>query len=197
MATSLHIISNTKTFSKELLKLEKHVILDKLRACNFDHARDAYFQIMEGDWEITEEENEVELISYDGPFEFYIRLYENCLELVSFYKYSLLYETPNVYFFDEFRAKVNKIISIFGGTEVIYLADNGCDKLSYFLEIKVWEGVSYETIKKEMQKTNLPFINDYDSLKIENLSYKNITEFVYDDFKDFNEATGKTLWALR
>ena len=70
MATSLHIISNTKTYSKELLKVEKHVILDKVRACNFDHARDAYFHVMDGDWEITEDENEVELISYDGPFEF-------------------------------------------------------------------------------------------------------------------------------
>ena len=188
MATSLHIISNTKTYSKELLEVEKHVILDKLRACNFDHARDAYFQIIEGDWEITEDEDDVELISFDGPFEFYIRLYENCLELVSFYNYRLLYETPNIYFFDEFRAKIHKIISIFGGTEVIYLADNGCDKLAYFLEIMVWEGVSYEAIKKEMQKTNLPFINDYDSLKIENLSYKNITEFVYDDFSDFKDV---------
>ena len=102
--------------------------------------------------------------------------------MVSLYKYSLLYETPNVYFFDEFRAKIHKIISIFGGTEVIYLADNGCDKLAHFLEIMVWKGVSYEVIKKEMQKTNLPFINDYYSLKIETLSYRNITEFVCDDF---------------
>lgn len=41
-------------------------------------------------------------------------------------------------------------MKIIGGTEVIYLADNACDKLSTYLECMAWENVPYEDIKEKM-----------------------------------------------
>ena len=83
----------------------------------------------------------------------------------------------------EFRKNIFDIITVFGGTEIIYLADNSCDKLSGYLECMVWEGVAYNEIKKKMVQDKIPFVSDYNKLKLENLSYSNITEYVFDDFK--------------
>lgn len=128
-----------------------------------------------------------ELISFDSPFVFNIRVYENCIELITIYKYRFLYEDEKTDYLNEFRKNVYDIISIFGGTEIIYLADNACDKLAEYLECQVWEGVSYQDIKKDILNKELPFVSDYDSLKLNNLNYRNIKEIVFDNFKDFKK----------
>ena len=38
------------------------------------------------------DEEAIELIFYESPFVFSVRVYENCLELVTIYKYRFLYE---------------------------------------------------------------------------------------------------------
>jgi hypothetical protein len=206
MATDLYLISNISTTTATALA-QKEFYLEELKKLNFWHLvdyREGKYIDREGEWEYElpnqydESEDleqfpemiDKELISFSGPFVFNIRVYENCLELTTIYKYRYLYEdayrVPGVEDenFLEFRKNVLAIISIFGGTEIIYLADNGCDKLGKYLELMAWEGVSYTEIKQKMLLDNIPFVNDYNTLKLENLRYSKITEYVFDDFKD-------------
>ncbi len=201
MATDLYIISNIKTSKEEVVR-NKDIYLKKLKALGLGHISicqpDNSSKKLEGDWtyefdeDIYDEETLKELgckelIYYNSPFEFDVSLFEGCLEISTIYKYIDLYDWithDGEYYKGEFRNKVFEIISIFGGTEVIYLADNGCDKLSSYLELKVWEGVSYDDVKNEMKQDNVPFRNDFDNLISKELSYSNISEYLYDDFSD-------------
>lgn len=196
MATDLYIISNIKTSKEEVVR-NKDIYLKKLKALGLGHISicqsDNTSKKLEGDWwyELNEEELKElgckELIYFNSPFEFDVSLYEGCLEISTIYKYIDLYDWithDGEYYKGEFRNKVFEIISIFGGTEVIYLADNGCDKLSKYLELKVWEGVSFIDVKNEMKQDNVPFRNDFNNLNTKNLSYSNISEYLYDDFSD-------------
>lgn len=196
MATDLHIISNCRSFTKNTIEKNKDEFLAKLKALKLDHITIIGSGKLTGDWEYEfpeiycEKQDKVipdidakELISYNSPFVFNIRVYENCVELITIYKYRFLYEDEKTDYLNEFRKNVYDIISIFGGTEIIYLADNGCDKLGKYLELQVWEGVSYYEIKKDMISKGLPFVSDYYSLKLNNLNYINIKEIVFDDFK--------------
>lgn len=201
MATDLYIISNIKT-SKEEVARNKDVYLKKLKALDLGHISicqpDNSSIKLEGDWtyefdediyneETLKELGCKELIYFNSPFEFDVSLYEGCLEISTIYKYIDLYDWITLdgeYYKGEFRNKVFEIISIFGGTEVIYLADNGCDKLSSYLELRVWEGLSYNDVKNEMKQDNVPFSNDFNNLSTKKISYSNIKEYLYDDFKD-------------
>ncbi len=209
MSTSLYIISNIKTSKKEVdLKKEKY--LKKLKDLELKHT--SYpkynkkgdfegFIKCEGDWEyeypmIYDDETDKmiigeefgELLHFSSPFVFGVTVYEESLVLSTIYKYRYLYEDSKKLFideFNEFRKNIFDIISIFGGTEIIYLADNGCNKLSSYLELKIWEGIGYNDVKKEMLNDGTDIERDYMKLKFENLSYGNITEYIFDDFKDF------------
>lgn len=206
MATDLYLISNIKT-SKEDTLAKKEFYLEELKKLKLEHTsvfREGKYRECEGDWEyefpytydevldkIIPDEDATELIYYSSPFVFSIRVYENCLELTTIYRYRYLYEdeyrqTDKV---DEnlleFRRNIFNIISIFGGTEIIYLADNACDKIATYLECWAWEGKSYDEIKQDMIAKNLPFRSDYENLKLNDLRYSNITEIIFDDFKDF------------
>ncbi len=127
------------------------------------------------------------MIYYSSPFVFCVTVFPNCLILSTIYKYRFLYEDEKPDFFQKFRKDIFDIINIFGGTEILYLADNCCDKLGNYLESKVWEGVSYNDVKKDMISKNLPFVSDYSKLKLKDLSYSNITEIVFDNFKDLKQ----------
>jgi hypothetical protein len=164
MATDLYIISNIRT-SKEEVVLNKEIYLEKLKELKFEHISirqpDNSSKKLEGDWsyefdeDIYDEETLKELgckelIYFNSPFEYNLSIYEGCLEISTIYKYIDLYDwitRDGDYYKGDFRKEVFKIISIFGGTEVIYLADNACDKLSTYLECRVWEGVSYNEVK--------------------------------------------------
>lgn len=202
MATDLYIISDVKTTEKEVLK-KKDSYLQKLKDLNLEHTSlitaDSSFLKSEGDWEYEFPElydtkssllfdNGIgEIISFFSPFVFNITVYPNCIVLSTTYKYRFLYEDEKPDFFQKFRKDVFDIINIFGGAEIIYLADNGCDKLGTYLETKIWEGVSYNEVKKNMIASNLPFVSDYKKLKLKDLSYGNITEVVFDNFKDLKK----------
>ncbi|MEZ4801138.1 MAG: hypothetical protein R2797_00080 [Gelidibacter sp.] len=203
MATDLYIISNIETSKDEVLSNKDNYLM-RLKALDLSHTyypslvddREVWFK-SEGDWEyelptiyddITDtlipDGEAKEIISFESPFVFSIRVYPDCLELTTIYKYRYLYEGGDYDALNDFRKNVYDIISIFGGTEIIYLADNGCDKLSRYLELEVWEGASYQSIKKDMLDKGLKFVSDYKTLKLDNLTYSNINEIVYDDFKD-------------
>ncbi|HET8808927.1 MAG TPA: hypothetical protein VFM65_01515 [Flavobacteriaceae bacterium] len=205
MSTQLHAISNIETTKEEVLA-NKGFYLEKLKALQLEHTSTPLnddkgnfigWKKSEGDWEyefptiydaetdsVVADTEAAEIIYFYSPFEFAIRVYDKCLELICIYKYNYLYAIGHNDALNEFRKNVYDIISIFGGTEIIYLADNGCDKLSEYLELQVWEGFSYQSIKKGMLLTGLPFVSDYGLLNHDKLTYSKITEFVFDDFSD-------------
>lgn len=208
MATDLYIISNINTTKEDVLA-NKDIYLKKLKALNLDHTYRTDYDDKgrfkgsiknEGDWkyefpliycdetdQLIPDEEDKEILYYSSPFVFSVTVYENCLELSTIYKYRFLYEDEKTGYINEFRKNIYDIISIFGGTEIIYLADNACDKLAEYLECQVWEGVSYQDIKKDMLNKKLPFVYDYDNLKLNNLNYRNIKEIVFDNFKDLQQ----------
>lgn len=201
MATDLYIISNIKTSKEEVVR-NKDVYLEKLKALKLEHISirqpDNSSIKLEGDWKYEfdediydeEELKELgckELIYYKSPFVYNLSIFECCLEISTIYKYIDLYDwitRDGGYYNGDFRKEVFKIISVFGGTEVIYLADNACDKLSTYLECRVWEGVSYNDVKSEMQQDGVLFSNDFSKLHYHNLNYSNITKYLFDDFSD-------------
>lgn len=199
MATDLFIIAKIKT-SKEEVMSQKDIWLQQLKDLKLEHLFVFGHGQLTGDWEfefpttyddvtdsIIPDVEDPELIYYSSPFVFSIGIYEDCLILSTIYKYSFLYEKGNFssdYLF-VFRTKILKILKIFNAEhEIIYLADNGCDKLSRFLELQVWEGVGYDGVKQNMINSGIPFTKDYLSLDYDKLDYSNIFEFVYDDFDD-------------
>lgn len=199
MGTNLYLIAKIKT-SKEEVELHKDIWLQKLKELNLDHCTNAYFQKLTGDWdyefpmvydpktdtEVPDEET-AELIYYGSPFVFSVYIYPECLLISTIYRYSFLYSFKNSYtdYFYEFRENVYNILNVFQAEkEIIYLADNCCDKLGKFLELQVWEGVSYEQVKLNMKAMEIPFVKDCYTLDVNTLNYRNITEFIYDDFED-------------
>lgn len=198
MATDLYCIAKITTSKKEVLA-KKDQWLQALNGLELEPITVIGVGKLTGTWEyefptIYDEktdtlilDEEAELVMFDSPYVFSIRIYKNCLELTTIYKYRFLYDDPercSDYLF-EFRSDILNILNVFNaGNEIIYLADNACDKLSEFLECMVWEGISYDEVKQKMIDTKIPFVKDYDSLKLNELNYRNIKEYVYDDFYD-------------
>ena len=71
-----------------------------------------------------------------------------------------------------------------GGTEIIYVADNSCNKLGFYLECMAMENIPYEDIKARMISELGNPVTKYSDLDYSKLTYANITEFFLDDFKD-------------
>jgi hypothetical protein len=192
MATDLHAITNSKplsSFSEQQLAK----VLKKLKALNWKRFKclrivdDKEIWVeAQGEWK-PEQDEEIKYpeIYYSSPYPMSFYLKEN-LGIVTFiYKYRLLYDISNNN--EEtvkFRKDLFDFISIFGGTEVCFLADNACDKLSKFLELQAFENSSYDIIKTGLINEFGKPVTDYKSLDYSSLNYRNITEFVFDDFKD-------------
>lgn len=205
MATDLYIISNIKT-NKEVILEKKNWYIKELNALRLDciiaeRIKKPKSQMNYNFWEYElptiydankdieiPDTDAAEIIYFSSPTIFSIRVYENCLLLNTIYKYSFLYceNKTEEYYFWEFRKNIFDIISIFGGTEIIYLADNACDKLSKYLEGEVLEGISYDAIKQDIIRENIPLVSDYYQLKYDELDYKNIKEIIFDNFNDLN-----------
>lgn len=192
MATDLYAITNSESlssFSEEALS----EVLKKLKALNWERFK--YPRIVDdgeisveaqGEWEAEmDEKAEYPDMFYSSPYPISFYLKEK-LGIVTFiYKYRFLYDISNDdEVIKEFRKRLFEFISIFGGTEVCFLADNACDKLSNFLELQAFENTSYETIKTGLFEEFEKPVTDYRSLDYKKLSYRRITEFVFDDFRD-------------
>ena len=83
----------------------------------------------------------------------------------------------------DFRKDLFNLVRIFGAKEVVYLADNCCDKLSDYLQCMIMEGVSYADVEKRMRKELGQPVTDLSQLNYDTLTYNNITEFVLDTFE--------------
>ena len=131
-------------------------------------------------------------VDFGGPFHITPRLYSNIGVIDTIYKYRLLYEIYSFDWFESFRNDLYNIVKIMGGTEVIYLADNACDKLSNYLEVMAWENVPYNDIKERMLQEFGQPKTDYSKLNFDSLTYAKIDEFFLDDFKDLKLYDKKT-----
>jgi hypothetical protein len=190
MGTSLYIITNSKLTGKETQK-DWERISSELNQLQMDTTSffNANSEIIKeyGSWSYDIEQEEGGLlfnVDFNGPFHIQPTLYSNIGVIITIYKYRLLYEINGFDWFTSFRNDLFNIVKIIGGTEVIYLADNACDKLSTYLECMAWENVPYEEIKEKMiQEFGQP-IKDYSKLNVKTLTYTKINEFLLDDFKD-------------
>lgn len=189
MATSLYLITNAKLSGKETEKDWENIVheLDKLGmdTTSFITAKNEIVKEY-GSWEYEIEQIDDFPFNVDfyGPFHIMPCLYANIGVIYTIYKYRLLYEIHGFDWFASFRKDLYNIVKIIGGTEVIYLADNGCDKLSYYLECMAWENMPYEEIKQKMLQEFGPAVTDYSKLDYDKLSYRKIDEFFLDDFSD-------------
>ena len=206
MATDLFVISNIKLSKEEVLE-QKEEILQKLKNLNYNNflypqmnqeTKEEEWVMREGDWEYTmptywDEKTKSylpgtdcrQVIYFSGAKTYRISVYENCLVLDSIARYNSLYylnhfhEPEDIY---NFRKEIHLLIEIFGGSEIIFLADNCCDKISDYL-VKALQGNSYESIKNEMLADGTPIERDYLKLEIERFNYSNIVEYVMDDLE--------------
>jgi len=198
MSTSLYLITNTKLTGNETKK-DWDLILEKLKQLNFETTSytNANFETIKetGDWRYEFDGNEADgfpfHVEFLGPFAFFPSIYSNIGVIDTIYRYSVLYDF--VYYgldwFDSYRKNLYEIVKIMGGTEVIYLADNICVKLSYYLDCMALENVAYEEIKQKMiEEMGLP-ITDYTKLNRQTFSYETVNEFFLDDFADLKKGT--------
>lgn len=189
MATSLLLITNSKLTGKKTQK-DWERIVDELEQLQLDTTSyvNAKNEIIkeQGNWsfEIEEEEDYPFNVNFVGPFSFLPTIYSNIGLIYTIYNYDLLYKIHSLDWFESFRNDLHNIVKIIGGTEVIYLADNACDKLSIILEGMVLENVPYEDIKAKMLQEFGQPVKDYSKLNYDKLSYQKIDEFFLDDFSD-------------
>lgn len=191
MGTSLLAITNSKLNGTET-KEHWDSILEKLINLKLDNMyyMDNNNNIIkaEGTWEYEIMEPEYDIpfyIEFSGPFTIQPDFYSNLGILHTIYKYDLIYTALEIDWFAKFRKDLFEIVKVMGGTEIIYLADNACDKLGRYYEGMAIGDIPYETIKAKMiEELGLP-VTDYAKLDYDKLDYRNITEFFLDDFKDF------------
>lgn len=193
MSTSLYAISNI-TLPKKVNVEFLNAKIQELKALNWkfvnslfinENGEETSIQDNE-DWhyEVINEDGFLE-VDFTGNFCFTITLMPNISFVSTIYKYRTLYELNEYqYILEDFRINLYKLITIFGGTEVIFLADNATNKLNSYLELMAWENVPYNDIKNKMINEFGQPIKDYSLLEYSKLSYSNINEFVLDDFSN-------------
>ncbi|MFC5195901.1 hypothetical protein ACFPH8_11215 [Bizionia hallyeonensis] len=124
-----------------------------------------------------------EIIYFDSPFAFSVGVYSSCLKVSTIYRYGFLYKLQDLDSLRDFRQTLFNIISIFGGTEVLYLTDQGNAVLSDYLCNWVEEGASYASVKQDVICKGIPLLTEYTDLD-ENRSLRASSEIILDDFQD-------------
>lgn len=194
MSTSLYAISNIRTPENPSFQYLKEKT-EALNAFNFGNTFKTYSNengklITKTDarswYHETTNENGFLEISFNGGSSYDITLMPNLGYISFLLKYKELYGLYKDSYLTKFRKELYQIVNLFGGSEVIFLADNGCDKLSYYLELMAWENIPYQEIKQQMINDLGKPITNYALLNESKISYKHITEFVMDDFLDIN-----------
>jgi len=133
--------------------------------------------------------NRILRIKNSGSFSIYI--FKDTITLASYPRYSYIFYKKNDDYFREhypqyqyrFSELTYRILKLFKGEEIIYLADNGCDKLHDYLNGIYEEKLSYSEVKKAMIKSNTPVITNYFELDYEKLNYRDIKQFMFDDLR--------------
>lgn len=194
MEAQLFAVSNLTVKGSELLRKRK-AILRELDALDMDYTlfpkspHPEYFQsdIQREPWtcELPEVDNaESSLAVFTGPTVYYLKLYEEALEIQMLYRYSFLYHTLSNPYLNDFRKNLLLLTRIFGGNEIVFLADGGCNKLSEVLELGVRKGMSFGKIKEMLLSEYPPLIRHYPQLELKEPDCSDIQEIIFDDFND-------------
>lgn len=212
MATDLYIIANLSMSKAEVLQ-QKDLLVERLNRVSEAllsrfSKKDSLSMLQQGgNWmyefpsyyDFESEEVQIgsitkEVLDFSGDSIYSIYVYEDCMILSSGLRYAYIYRAFEVDLFlelpydyeelKEFRTAIQGLVSVFGCSEIIYLADNGCDKLTDFLLQVEGDGASYVDIKKQMESDGIPIVRKYDRLDSAKLDYSNIIEYVFDDFSD-------------
>ena len=192
MGTALYAITNSKLTGDET-KIHWDNILKQLQQSDLSHSR--HLDIENGqyvedndEWEYYLDEKTDESpfqVYYSTPHTIAPYFFKKIGIISTIYRYSMLYRFAEFGWDKAVRMNIFKLVQIMGGTEIIYLADNGSDKLSTYLELMALENIPYEEIKTKMITELGSPVTDYFDLDYSSLDYRNITEFFLDDFKDF------------
>lgn len=206
MGTVLCAISNIE-ISKDVVLANKDVYLEQLKALQLKHTLTPTYDengvfkayvLDTGDWTYdlptTYDEETAswvpdsdypEIIYFDSPFAFSVGVYASCLEVSTIYRYGFLYQLKDLDSLQEFRQALFDIISIFGGTEVLYLTDQSDPVLSDYLYNWVLEGAAYAAVKQDIILKGIPLLTEYTALD-ENRSLNAGSEIMLDDFQDLH-----------
>ena len=183
MGTSLSAITNFKRSGKETADYFDSILTNFK---NLNLVKSMSWEGIEDDREYCYYEHSDCSVYFENPSPYTFTLYHNIGIIDTIYRYSLLYR-KDFYWFDNFRRDLYNIMKIMGGTEIIFLADNGCDKLAYYLECMAWEDIPYEIIKDKMiEELGNPKPFRYLSRYNNNGISAKTEEFFLDDFDDFN-----------
>ncbi|NDV97386.1 hypothetical protein D0T84_21155 [Dysgonomonas sp. 521] len=193
MGTSLYAITNSKLTGEET-DIYFDAVLEKFRGLNLSKS---YFNAggkrIEDDTEYCYYKDIYDYypIDFASPSSYYFSLYKNIGIIGTIYRYHLLYNAD--FYSDDgwyvtFRKDIYNIIQVMGGTEIIFLADNGyTDGLSYYLECLAWEDTPYEIIKEKMITALIKpqlFSEHYKKMRNKSIDHSSISEFIWDDFRD-------------
>lgn len=190
MATDLFILTNAKfSVDEKMAYFDK--ITQKLKAIPLNRTksrRKGKWVEGKGDWSYyLEKEDDMGIpyfsIWFDGPYAYFPIMFPNICYIGTIYRYSTLYRVFLDEWVDSFRKNIYNIVTAVGGTEAIFVADNACNKLDGYLQM-AWVNTPYETIKAEMIEEFGKPVTDYSLLDFNKLDYRNITEFILDDFND-------------
>lgn len=111
-------------------------------------------------------------VEFDGPFLMYFIRYSNITVVDTLFRYHHLYSFSDWDGLKGFRKDIFNLLGIIDATEIIYLADNGADKLDSYLSNLAHENVPYHIIKAKMISELGNPIKDYGKLNIDTLDYK-------------------------
>jgi hypothetical protein len=127
----------------------------------------------------------VPYIDFYGPYCFFPEFFKECMLVSTIHKYGLIYENHSLDWFNNFRRELYSIVKIFGGTEVIYLADSQ-SFLAHYLEGGVYARESYSRLKEVLLREVGEPVTDFSKLDKSTFSYKK-REYFLDDFRDLKQ----------
>ena len=167
------------TFAKQILQKIKE--LNFPAAINHDGSKDdaeyQYFidETKEGNFSID--------IETPTPYAYEIR--KNSVVISSIYRYSFIYESNTIDWFQRFRKDLFEIVTLFKAKELIFVSGN-VKNLSFYID-DVYNNKSYTFIKEVLTKKFRSPITDYKSLNYDSLDYDNINEWFLETFHDLTD----------
>jgi hypothetical protein len=188
MREDLFAITNL-TFTGNESEKDWNLILDKLKSINLEKTLtvendELIRKNCEWSYDMNIDPEYTFLVDFNGPFQFNPIIFSNIGIICTNLNYGILYHSQELSTFNAYRRYLYDVVRVFGGTEVIFLAYEGCDQLSNILDKLAFDNVPYEVIKEEMILRFGNPVTDYNKLDADKLNFENITEFILDDFSD-------------
>lgn len=183
MGTSLIAICNSTTLEVNTATAE--TFLSKFKSLSLTRAVNSDGTIDQADWEysICDFNNRLR-IEFESGTRFAPVVYNSISEISTILKINVLYDNFKLDWFQDFRKELFSIVQILGGTEILYMADNG-HPLDEIYDKVGEDGVTYQDIKAMLQEQFGPPITDYSKLSLDD-SHSIPREYFLDEFNDLH-----------